>query len=47
MVSEIIEKEEIKDTYIIGDNSSQEAVLDIHISQNYIYTDNGEHTLRN
>ena len=32
-----IEKEEIKDTYIIGDNSSQEAVLDIHISQNYIY----------
>lgn len=32
-----IEKEEIKDTYIIGDNSSQEAVLDLHISQNYIY----------
>ena len=32
-----IEKEEIKDTYIIGDNSSQEAVLDLHISQDYIY----------
>ena len=32
-----IEKEEIKDTYIIGDNSSQEAVLDLHISKNYIY----------
>ena len=32
-----IEKEEIKDTYIIGDNSSQEAVLDLHISQDHIY----------
>ena len=32
-----IEKEEIKDTYIIGDNGSQESVLDLHISQD-IYT---------
>ena len=32
-----IEKEEIKDTYIIGDNGSQESVLDLHISQDYIY----------
>ena len=32
-----IEKEEIKDTYIIGDNNSQVAVLDLHISQDHIY----------
>ena len=32
-----IEREEIKDTYIIGNNGSQEAVLGIHISENFIY----------
>jgi hypothetical protein len=32
-----VEKEEIKDTYIVGDNNSQIAVLDLHISQDYIY----------
>ena len=32
-----IEREEIKDTYIIGNNGSQEAVLGIHISEYFIY----------
>ena len=38
-----IEREEIKDTYIIGNSNSQEAVLGIHISDDFIYalTNNG------
>ena len=38
-----LEREEIKDTYIIGNNGSQVAVLDIHISDNFIYALTNNH----
>ncbi|MAJ05993.1 MAG: hypothetical protein CL827_03915 [Crocinitomicaceae bacterium] len=38
-----LEREEIKDTYIIGNNGSQVAVLGIHISDDFIYALTNNH----